>query len=148
MAKPRNTNTPPAKGQQPVDQRKCRIFASDLFYETRNNYKFDVNVLEALLKFIRFKRDNPLSPFGSKDYPFKGDGPLHGLPHAGLTFDVSIVYSISGKNPNVITLYGIFSHDELGTGNPGNQKRMKQAATRIFRQTNAQPLDKIDEVAR
>lgn len=141
MAKPNRTPQP----QSPA--RVCRIVASDMFYQTLKNFSDNATVLKALKAFIEQKRAQPLAPFGAKDYPFKGNGPLQGVGHAGLTFDASIVYTISGKNPNVITLYGIFTHDQLGTGQPANIKRQKQAAGSIHNQVNFTPYDKVDESA-
>lgn len=142
MAKPNRNPVP-----QPT-QRVCRIMVTDLFNQTLTKYSTNAPVLKALKAFIEQKRAMPLEPFGSKDYPFKGDGPLHGIGHAGLTFDVSIVYKISGKNPNIITLYGIFSHDELGTGQPANIKRQRQAAKAIDNQVHTQAYSPVDESSR
>lgn len=142
MAKPNRNPAPQAPA------RVARIMASKLFDQTLASYSGNVAVLKALKEFITQKRAQPLAPFGSKDYPFKGDGPLHGIGHAGLTFDVSILYKISGKNPNIITLYGIFSHDQLGTGQPANIKRQKNAATTINNQTQVRPFEPVDESKR
>jgi mRNA-degrading endonuclease YafQ of YafQ-DinJ toxin-antitoxin module len=139
--KPKN-NGKPAISAQP--QRVCRIMASELFFKTLENFKHNSRVLQALKEFIQTKRANPNQKFGSKDYPFVGAGPLKGIPHAGLDFDVSIVYTIEGKNPNIITLYGLFTHDQLGTGTPANIKRQKQARASFDHQVSVKPLEPVD----
>ena len=44
-----------------------------------------------------------------------------------MTHNLSVVYKVED---NALNIYGIYSHDELGTGNPPNILRQKQMATR------------------
>jgi len=81
-------------------------------------------LLQKYNTFVEHKKLMPTIPFGSSDKKFVGT--LSAYSHAHLTRDLSIIYSISGKNPTVLTLYGIWSHDDIGTGQPTNPKRMKQ----------------------
>lgn len=85
--------------------------------------------------FMELKRNNPTAPFGSSDKSFSSDGTfsavIPGLRHAHITFDLSIVYKIVG---NQIYLYGFFTHDDLGTGQPRNINRQKNAAQRLSNQ--------------
>lgn len=96
-------------------------------------------IAQKLQDFRKFKTENPLQPFGGSDKPFIGSGifaaTISGLRHAHLTHDIMIVYTISGRNPTVFDLYGVFSHDELGIGQPVNIKRQKSAAKRMSNQT-------------
>jgi mRNA-degrading endonuclease YafQ of YafQ-DinJ toxin-antitoxin module len=82
--------------------------------------------------FMEVKRTNPNQPFGASDKPFRSSGnfisAIPGLRHAHITFDLSIVYRVEG---NQVFLYGFFTHDELGTGQPANINRQKSAATRF-----------------
>jgi hypothetical protein len=88
--------------------------------------------------FKSFKENNPTGLFGSSDKPFASDGlfqqKMKGMKHAHLTHDISIVYRMYGSNPNIIELYGIFTHDEIGTG--GNRKKQgnmaKQFSNQLF----------------
>jgi hypothetical protein len=73
----------------------------------------------------------PVPRFGSSDKPFSGDGNYSGLLHAHLNGDMSIVYSVSGANPTDIKLYGIFSHDDLGTGQPSNKRKQVSTAQKF-----------------
>jgi hypothetical protein len=86
--------------------------------------------------FMEIKRNNPRQPFGSSDKPFRSggnfDSAVPGLMHAHITFDLSIVYKVVG---NQIYLYGFFTHDDLGTGQPANLNRQKGAASRLANQT-------------
>lgn len=87
-------------------------------------------------EFMEVKRQNPNQPFGSSDKAFTGSGnfsaAVPGLRHAHITFDLSVVYRVAG---NEVYLYGFFTHDELGTGQPPSMNRQKSAAAR-FRNTN------------
>ena len=87
--------------------------------------------------FLQSKKENPLQPFGKSDKPFIGGGLIQGaipnetLLHAHLTHDIGIVYSLTGKDPRVLKLYGIFTHDEMGTGQPDNRRKQKQFSDRL-----------------
>lgn len=118
MARPNNQK--PGGGPDVVF-RTC-----DLFKETMAAKSRQYPVIESkFAEFIASKESDKLAPYGKSDKPFKSFGVFEGLRHAHLTADVSIVYSISGSNPSEIRLYGLFSHDEMGTGQPVNIKRQK-----------------------
>lgn len=144
MAKPRiNGNQPPVV----TDPRQCRIFVCGLYDETLAAYGNNVLVMDKLKEFIRDKRLNPMGRFGNKDRLFNGEGNLAGYVHAGLTGDVSVVYKLSGSAPRTLMIYGIFSHDELGIGQPANIKRQKANRKRMDAQVG-RPFSKLDETAR
>ena len=88
--------------------------------------------------FRTFKSANPLQQYGGSDKPFVSNGffgnTVRGLKHAHLTHDIMVVYKLSGHDPKVFDLYGIFSHDELGIGQPANLKKQKSAASRLGHQ--------------
>jgi hypothetical protein len=92
-------------------------------------------VLNILIEFMKIKDVNAMQAFGSKDYPFVGNGPLAQhkprLVHAGMTWDISLVYTVSGRNPHIIDLVGFFTHDELGTGQPSKPKIQKQFIKKV-----------------
>jgi len=104
-----------------------------LYYATESRFSSNTVVRTKLQEFLRTKQQNPLQKFGSKDYPFH-HAHLSGYLHAGLTNNLSILYSISGSNPHVIKLYGIFTHDELGIGQPANIKIQKQMSKQLSNQ--------------
>lgn len=139
MAKPKK----PQQQAPQADGRKVRIFVSKLFLQSLANFRGNENVIVALQQFLAFKRANPLQPFGSKDYPFKGG--LKAYSHAGLNFDAQVVYTISGRDPHVIRLYGVFTHDQLGTGNPARMNLQQKAAKTFDNTKEFQPYEKIDE---
>lgn len=94
--------------------------------------KSDQIVRKALDKFIEVKIENPTQRYGKVDKSFVSDGNYVGLMHAHLTFDKSIVYKIeSGK----LFLFGIYSHDDLGTGQPRNINKQKSMGIK-FHNTN------------
>jgi mRNA-degrading endonuclease YafQ of YafQ-DinJ toxin-antitoxin module len=88
--------------------------------------------------FVTFKSQNPLAQYGASDKPFQGKGNfgtvIQGLKHAHLTHDIMIVYTLGGRNPIEFRLYGVFSHDELGIGQPANAKRQKSQVKRMANQ--------------
>lgn len=93
------------------------------------------NIGEKLKEFISVKSKNPLANFGTNDHPFKSDGIykryLPKAKKAHLSMDMSLIYEISGRNPTTIKVYGIFTHADLGTGQPPNIKRQKNMAKRL-----------------
>ena len=80
------------------------------------------NILQKISEFSKTKLDNPLSEFGSNDKSFTTKGIykqyLPKARKASLTQDISIVYELSGRNPTIIKMYGVFTHAALGTGQP------------------------------
>lgn len=93
---------------------------------------------QKMQEFRQFKAANPLQSYGASDKPFIGDqiygGTIKNIRHAHLTHDIMVVYTISGRDPIMLDLYGIFSHDELGIGQPKNIKRQKAQAKRMANQ--------------
>jgi hypothetical protein len=87
--------------------------------------------------FLQTKLNNLMQPFGKSDKPFLSAGfirnaiPNETLLHAHLTPDISIIYSITGKDEKVIKLYGVYTHDEMGIGQPPNIRKQKQFADRL-----------------
>lgn len=94
-----------------------------------------------LSDFIKWKTKYPFNGYGGVGQPGYGDNDkrfksggnfgtrLPGISHAHLTHNLSVVYKVDREN-NSINLYGIYSHDELGTGNPPNMQRQQQMSTR------------------
>lgn len=113
---------------------RCDMFAETAAEKTRAYPKLASKIAE----FFKLKFQSPLQQFGSSDKPFKNEGNftshVPGLRHAHLTHDIMIVYTISGRDPTLFKLYGIFSHDELGIGQPANIKIQKNMARRMSNQ--------------
>jgi hypothetical protein len=99
-------------------------------------------IVQKIKDFRELKGKNPMSPFGGNDKPFVGTGIFKQyLPKAlkaHLTPDISIVYELSGRNPTKIKLYGVFTHADMGTGQPPNTKIQKNLAKRLS--TNEEEL--------
>lgn len=101
---------------------------------------------ESFKRFLEFKQQaaksgNPLQPYGARDKPFIPNGQLRNavpnetLVHAHLSHDLNLVYSMTGRNPIIYKLYGFFTHDDLGTGQPANIKRQRQQGS-VFANQN------------
>jgi hypothetical protein len=117
-----------------------RVLVSDDFNKTLVKFADQKDRIKLeLKKFVDFKNSNPAngsvagvySGFGDSDRRFRSKGKfankIDGISHAHLTHNVSIVYLIDN---GVLYLYGIYSHDDIGTGSPGNINRQEQMATR------------------
>lgn len=104
-----------------------------LFDETWEKHKRNQQVVKAFNEFVVQKTREPLAPFGSKDRRFTA-GALTEYIHVGLTFDVSLIYKVSGRDPITFSLYAVVTHDESGTGQPGNINRQRQLGKKMGRQ--------------
>lgn len=109
------------------------------FIQSLKKYKTEVG--SKVAEFIKQKREDPLSKFGTKDQHFSSGGNLGptGVIHAHLNHDIQILYRRYGKNPTVIELMLITSHDDIGTGQPPNMKKQKIAAKMLTGMT-AKPM--------
>lgn len=96
------------------------------------------HIIKKIEEFKAVKEANPLALFGSNDKSFASNGIYKQyLPKAlkaHLTSDISIVYELSGRNPTTITLLGVFTHADLGTGQPANPKIQKNMAKRLAKE--------------
>jgi hypothetical protein len=91
--------------------------------------------------FIQWKNQYPVNGsipgrapgFGNNDKKFISggnfDNRMPNIAHAHLTHNLSIVYYVD-RETNTLRLYGVYSHDDIGTGNPPNINRQQQMATR------------------
>lgn len=110
-----------------------------LFKETMQE-KLAVNpgLREKFEDFKKTKEVNHMANFGSSDKMFNGEAnfikAVPKLRKAHLTHDLSIFYRLSGANPTVIELYGVFTHDEAGIGQPAHTGRQKQLGKKLVRQ--------------
>lgn len=107
------------------------------------------NIITKIEEFKKFKAANPIALYGNKDYSMSGvsHSPyakyLPKARKATLTSDISIIYELSGKNPTIIKLYGVFTHADLGTGQPSNPKRSEKMAKRLAREDIENFLQKL-----
>lgn len=109
--------------------------------------KDTANILQKIKEFMDAKQKNPLAQYGGNDKPFASTGIykqyLPKAMKAHLSSDISIIYELSGRNPTVITLYGVFTHAALGTGQPPNIKIQKNMAKRLAREDVEIFLEKL-----
>lgn len=104
--------------------KKCKLFDKTFAKATKQ-------VQSKFKDFVNWKKDHPHEKFGSSDYAFSRGGHLSGFSHAKLNFDVSIVYKV---DKDIIYLYGVFSHDDIGTGQPANINKQDSAAAKFSNQ--------------
>jgi hypothetical protein len=100
------------------------------------------NILQKVAEFINIKSANPMAQFGTNDKPFTSEGiykqHLPKARKARLTQDISIVYELSGRNPTIIKMYGVFTHAMLGTGQSPKlniQRNMSRALAGSFNES-------------
>jgi predicted chitinase len=93
------------------------------------------DIEEKIKDFIRVKSTNPTQAYGAKDTSFNSRAPIGcavpKLKHAHLTRDVSVFYTIEGRNPIQLRLYGVFDHRESGIGTPANINKEKSIARQL-----------------
>jgi len=129
-----------------IDQGTWLLCESNNQVEIRKSGLFDQTVADKanqfpnlpgkIQEFLAFKTEHPGQPWG-KDTPFVSAGPLAKVPklrHVHLTRDFSLFYSVDGRDPTVIKLYGVFDHKESGTGTPSNINRQKSLAKQLSNQ--------------
>ena len=109
--------------------------------DTINQYSNQKEVLVQKLKdFINHKLQYPSNGggqagrtpgYGGSDNKFRTDGnfgiKVRNIAHAHLTDNISVTYLVDGDRLNI---YGVYTHDAIGTGQPANVNRQKQVATR------------------
>jgi len=136
----------------PVEIRKSRMFDQTVAEKADQLPNLPAKIQE----FLTFKSANPGQPWG-KDTPFIAAGPLaRALPklrHVHLTRDLSLFYTIGGRDPIMIRLYGVFNHKESGTGTPSNINRQKSLARQLDNQFEAAMAEnfadgKVNEVVK
>jgi hypothetical protein len=109
-------------------------------FDTLNQYTNQKSVLiQKLKEFTDHKLRYPCNGdagtkcpgFGGSDKKFKSTGnfanQVKNIAHAHLTDNISVTYLVDGDR---LQIYGVYTHDEIGTGQPRNDKRQKQVATR------------------
>lgn len=91
---------------------------------------------DKLRQFMHFKRQTPDENWGASDKFFKPGlkffTAIPGLRHAHLAPDLYIVYRVGKQNE--IYIYGIFTHDDLGIGQPMNPRKQDTMASRLAKQ--------------
>ena len=118
---------------------KVRFLMSPLFKKTYvEKTQMAPNLAAKFADFVGTKTENPVQQFGKNDTQMLSAGPLGkavpGIRHAHLTQDLSIFYTLSGRDPTVFNLYGIFSHKDSGTGNNANPRAQKSLAQQLQNQ--------------
>lgn len=103
----------------------CKLF-------TKTLSSSDSRIQARFKEFAKWESQYPNEKFGSSDYPFAGSGKLAGFWHAKLSFDVSIIYRCE---KNIIYLYGVFTHDEAGTGQPANKNKQSSLRSKLDNQS-------------
>jgi mRNA-degrading endonuclease YafQ of YafQ-DinJ toxin-antitoxin module len=116
---------------QPAD--KINIRKSSIFDKSMIKHQSVPQVDSRLKEFILAKTEAPYQKFGARDSHFVLSF-FKGLSHAHLTSDVSVVYKMTSGTPPTLDLYGVFSHDDLGTGQPMSLRTQKSMSKRFSNQ--------------
>ena len=123
----------PSAGRPGVEFKRSNVYQA--VYDAK--VQAEPKLVQKVAEFTVTKMANPMQAYGRNDKPFLAAGhlktavPGETLLHAHLDRDNSMVYSINGRNPTVIKLYGIFNHAELGTGDPANIRKQQAMGDRL-----------------
>ena len=98
---------------------------------------------KALSRFYDAKRKDPTQLVSPKvDSPFSGTGhfsrSIPGLMHYHVTHDLRLIYLVRG---NTVYLYGFYTHDDLGTGEPRNVNRQRSMASQFANMEFTESVD-------
>ena len=109
--------------------RRCPLYKETYFSRIKPYPKLRAKLRD----FMELKRHQPDTPFGGNDKFFKPGfkffSAIPGLRHAHLAPDLYIVYRIGEAKE--IFLYGIFTHDDLGIGQPMNPRKQDTMSSRL-----------------
>ena len=128
------------------------VYISDEFNKTIDKWKhLRAGIKKKIMDFVAHKSQYPCNGgqgsrcpgFAKVDKQFASGGTfdlpeIRNIAHCHLTGDISLVYLI---RDGVINLYGIYSHDDIGTGQPANLNRQKQKAAQWTNAKISQELD-------
>lgn len=111
-----------------------QIMTSSIWDDSIRNLKAP-EIGQKVQQFIQFKMANPIQQYGGSDTPMAKGAPMglaiKGLRHAHLTRDVSLYYTIEGRDPILFKLYGLFTHRDSGTGTPANINKQRSLADKF-----------------
>ncbi len=117
-----------------VIPRTCPMF-DETYAEKIKGYPI---IKQKFQEFVTSKMRAPLEPYGAKDRGGVSGDPLRAvlpsIKHAHLTPDISVFYAISGGDPKYLDLFGIFTHDDVGQGQPIKPKVQQKVASRLKNQ--------------
>ena len=116
---------------QPADNVKIR--KSSIFDKSLGKVQSVPGIDAKLKEFILAKSKSPHEKFNAKDNHFTHCN-FKGLSHAHLTPDLSVVYRMTSGDPPTLDLYGVFSHDDLGTGQPTSFRTQQSMAKKFGNQ--------------
>jgi addiction module RelE/StbE family toxin len=88
---------------------------------------------QILTDFLKFKKTNPKQPYNTNDDALKG-GELKnvGLRHFDIGREYRLYYRVVEDSDSIkVILYGVFTHEETGTGRPPNQNKQKSFADTV-----------------
>jgi hypothetical protein len=137
--------------KEPVEIRPLAGYGCDMFNATYKDKKARFPIIKSKIReFGAKKASDSMAPYGSADTRFVSNSPisslLPGMRHAHLTKDLSVWYKITGGAAPIIKLYGIFTHEETGTGTPAKIAKQISISKKLIDQENTfAPLDFSDD---
>jgi hypothetical protein len=118
---------------EPLEIHTCDNFNDSL----EKNLEKHPDLEQMVQDFLNEKAKNPLGQYGNKDTHMGDTGKWGLVPkikHTALAHDMRLFYTLEGKGPRILRLYGVHSHDESGTGNPKNMNRQDKLAKKMSKQ--------------
>lgn len=130
MGKKVNQRSAPEKAPADRPEKTLVRFGPD-WESSKTKYtkagKWD-RMLKQFERFLTAKMANPTEMWNASDK--RASNALSRFYKAHLTHDDSIIYTYD-QQQNILRIYGIWSHDEMGTGQPPNYARIAKFADRL-----------------
>ena len=118
-----------------VQVKKCQLFNETA---AEHGLQAGTPLFKSFADFVKTKITNPIAPYGASDKSNPTGTPMAievpKIRHAHLTQDISIFYTVGGKDPTELKLYAMLSHAQAGTGQPLNPKKQKGVARQMRNQ--------------
>ena len=143
-AKKKNIPEPeqkPKAEEQPQEKPKynARIIAGDMHVKSLKNIRHLKSVINKTSELLEKKRQDPHGKLSDGDYALGTNGgfaDFPGLMHTPVSHNLRLWYAVvpvkKGKETeHQIRAFGVYTHDETGTGSPPNIPLQKATATRM-----------------
>ena len=147
-AKKKNIIEPPPqqKVEEPQEKPKLnvRIIAGDMHVKSLKNIRHLPNLVKKTSELLEKKRQDPHGKLSNDDYPLGTSGgfaSFPGLMHVPVSHNLRLWYAVvpvkKGKETeHQVRAFGVYTHDETGTGSPPNIALQKATALRMSNESD------------
>lgn len=117
---------------------ELQVSFSPLFWDSYNKKLkagLGRGLVDKIRNFVELKAQDPTGKVSASDYKYKDMSGWENVWHAELANNLRILYRIEG---NILRLYGVYNHDDLGTSSPPKLSTQRQWGKR-FNSVNWEP---------